>query len=154
MSNNTVTVDLDKGRATLAWSWLDPTESDPIQSAIADWLAQQGYQGGHLPLDWWANENLGQDCWVLEGAGYGMPGSQLAPKATIEDGLVIAVSGTLLARMYDGHYKSYFSNKRHGHPVDVRTTDGRKVVPVSWIAIPAKEILRTGSSDHGIGETP
>lgn len=144
-------VDLNKGKVKVGWAWLEPSESDPIRAAIADWLAQQGYQGGHLPLDWWANEDLGQSCWLLEGAGYGMPGQQEPPKATIEGGKVVAVSGTLLARMYDGHYKSYFSKGRHGHPVDVRTSRG-ELVPVSWIAIPAKAILKTGGSDHGIHE--
>lgn len=142
-------VDLDKGKVLAAWAWLSPDE-DPVRSAIADWLAAQGYQGGHLPLDWWANENLGQDCWLLEGAGYGMPGQQQPPAATVEDGAVTGVTGTLLARMYDGHYRSYFSGGRHGHPVDVRTHKG-EVVPVSWVAISAAAILPPGGSDHGIG---
>jgi len=144
------TVDLSKGMIQTAWAWLS-SDDDPVRAAIADWLAQQGYPGGHLPLDWWANEDLGQDCWLLEGAGFGMPGQQVAPKATVECDKVVAVSGTLLARMYDGKYKSYFSDHRHGHPIDVRTTNG-ELVPVSWIAIPAKVILRTGGSDHVIAQ--
>lgn len=146
-------VALDKGMVASAWAWISADEDDPVRSAIADWLAQQTYQGGHLPLGWWANEDLGQDCWLLEGAGYGMPGRQQQPEAVVADGRVTAVSGTLLARMYDGRSKSYFSSKRHGHPVDVRTHRG-DVVPVSWIAVPAAAILPVGGTAHGIGAIP
>ncbi|MCY4128981.1 MAG: hypothetical protein OXG15_07035 [Gammaproteobacteria bacterium] len=138
---------LTKDKISQAWNWLD------INTEIANWLRDNGYSGGTQPLEWWANEDLRQDHYLLTGNGEGRPiknSSRQEPIALVDDNKITSVDGTILARMYDGKYKSWTSDKRHGHPVDVKMPPSEHVEPASWIVIAASAILPAGGYDHGI----
>jgi len=125
------------------WGWVD------VPAAISDWLAMQGYGGGHLPLAWWSDEDPDQPYFLLSGAGCGNHViSRERPTCKIEGGKVQSVDGVILCRMYSGSYHSFFSSHRHGHPTTVRTPAGR--FQTSWIGVPAAEILPTGGCSHGV----
>ncbi|MCY4059767.1 MAG: hypothetical protein OXG44_17405 [Gammaproteobacteria bacterium] len=126
------------------WGWVD------VPAAISDWLAMQGYHGGHLPLAWWAAENPGQQRYDCEGAQRALyvASPRELPSCQIADGRIAKVGGIILCRMYSGSYHSWFSGHRHGHPTTVVTESGP--VQASWIGIAAAEILPTGGSAHGL----
>lgn len=137
------TVVLSTGKISQGWSWLN------ISTAVTDWLSENGYGGGYVPLGWWGAEDLGQDCFLLTGQGSGRPFARETPVATVEDGKIQSVKGQILCRMYDGKYRSWTSDKRHGQPIDVKV-DANHTAPASWIAIQATDILPLGGSSHGI----
>ena len=128
-----------------AWPYLD------LPAQISDWLAREGYPGGHLPLHWWASDDIDQECYLLTGGGASVGITRRdVPAAEIDDGKIAAVHGQILARMYSGRYQSWTSDHRHGHPVTVRLPTGQTQA-VSWIAIQCSDILPVGGSAHGVG---
>ena len=140
---------LTKADIAAAWAWVD------VPEAVADWLTKENYPGGKVPYTWWSGDNLKQDCCMLTGNGEGHPAQlpRQPAEAIVQADTITIVTGTLLCRMYDGHYHSWTSDTRHGHPVNVRSTTGDPpgTVPVAWVLIPAADILPTGGSAHGIG---
>ena len=135
---------LTKPDIARAWGWVD------VPAAVSDWLAMQGYHGGHLPLAWWADQDADQARYDLEGAqrGFYVSSPRELPSCEIAGGKIESVHGIILCRMYSGSYHSWFSGHRHGHPTTVVTESGP--VQASWIGIAAAEILPTGGEAHGL----